>query len=66
MGQFENILHAVGRETPVSHPAGMTHSSIPKEDRVRRGIDDGLVRLSVGIENKEDLEDGMVNALSSI
>jgi len=44
-----------GVESLVNHPASMTHSSIPKEERERRGITDGLVRLSVGIEHIDDL-----------
>ena len=44
-----------GVESLVNHPASMTHASIPKEERERRGIDDGLVRLSVGIEHIDDL-----------
>lgn len=44
-----------GVETLISHPATMTHSSIPAEVRHKVGITDGLVRLSVGIEDAEDL-----------
>jgi len=44
-----------GVESLVCHPATMTHASIPAEIRQARGIDDGLVRLSVGIEDVEDL-----------
>jgi cystathionine beta-lyase/cystathionine gamma-synthase len=44
-----------GVETLISHPATMTHSSIPAEVRQKVGITDGLVRLSVGIEDAEDL-----------
>ncbi len=44
-----------GVESLISHPARMTHGSIPKEERERRGITDGLLRLSVGIEDVEDL-----------
>src|SRR6516164_5625491 len=44
-----------GVETLVSHPALMTHASMPKEIRERAGITDGLVRLSVGIEDVEDI-----------
>ncbi len=42
-----------GVESLVGHPATMTHASIPAEIRVARGIDEGLVRLSVGIEDVE-------------
>ena len=44
-----------GVETLISNPASMTHASIPAEERVRRGIRDGLVRISVGVEDPEDL-----------
>ncbi|MHB8604522.1 MAG: trans-sulfuration enzyme family protein [Thermoplasmatota archaeon] len=42
-------------ESLVSHPASMTHASVPPEQRARSGVTDGLVRLSTGIENVEDL-----------
>jgi len=44
-----------GVESLINHPASMTHASIPKEIREERGISDSLVRLSVGIENIDDL-----------
>ena len=44
-----------GVETLISHPATMTHASVPPEERARLGITDGLVRISVGIEDVEDL-----------
>lgn len=44
-----------GVESLASLPAAMTHASVPEEERTRRGIDDALVRLSVGIEDVEDL-----------
>lgn len=44
-----------GVESLVCHPASMTHASIPKEIREKVGITDGLIRLSVGIENVKDL-----------
>ncbi len=44
-----------GVETLISHPATMTHASVPAEQRVRLGITDGLVRISVGIEDVEDI-----------
>jgi cystathionine beta-lyase/cystathionine gamma-synthase len=44
-----------GVETLISHPATMTHASVPAEERTRMGITDGLVRISVGIEDVEDL-----------
>ncbi|MCP2520107.1 cystathionine gamma-synthase [Candidatus Aminicenantes bacterium AC-708-M15] len=44
-----------GVESLIEHPATMTHSSIPKEERIKSGLSDELVRLSVGIEHQEDL-----------
>ena len=48
-----------GVESLIGHPATMTHASIPAEIRTARGIDDGLVRLSVGIEDVDDLQDDL-------
>ena len=55
-----------GVESLISHPATMTHASIPKEDREARGIVDGLVRLSVGIEDVEDLTADLEAALKKV
>ena len=53
-------------DTLVSHPASMTHYGIPREERIKYGITDGLIRMSVGIENYEDLEADLAQALSVI
>jgi cystathionine gamma-lyase len=53
-----------GVESLVGHPATMTHSSIPADVRIARGVDDGLVRLSVGIEEVEDLQEDLKEALA--
>ena len=53
-----------GVESLISHPATMTHASIPAEIRQARGVDDGLVRLSVGIEDVEDLQADLEQALA--
>jgi len=53
-----------GVESLVGHPASMTHASIPAEIRQARGIDDGLVRLSVGIEDAADLQEDLRQALN--
>tara|TARA_B100000945_G_scaffold74440_2_gene57157 strand:+ start:1110 stop:2246 length:1137 start_codon:yes stop_codon:yes gene_type:complete len=50
-------------ETMITHPATMTHADVPKEDRLARGLTDGLVRLSVGIEDKADIINDLNNAL---
>ncbi|HBM17306.1 MAG TPA: cystathionine gamma-synthase [Lentisphaeria bacterium] len=52
-----------GVESLACHPASMTHASIPKEERERRGIKETLIRLSVGIEDEEDLIADLSNAL---
>jgi len=52
-----------GVESLVCHPATMTHASYPPEDRLRRGITDGTIRLSVGIEDVEDLKADLDQAL---
>jgi cystathionine beta-lyase/cystathionine gamma-synthase len=54
-----------GVESLIGHPATMTHASIPAEIRAARGVDDGLVRLSVGIEDLEDLRSDLAGALGS-
>ncbi|HJT97510.1 MAG TPA: PLP-dependent aspartate aminotransferase family protein [Rhodanobacteraceae bacterium] len=52
-----------GVESLIEHPAIMTHASVPPANRKRLGISDGLIRLSVGIENLEDLRDELAHAL---
>lgn len=52
-----------GVESLIDHPASMTHASIPKEEREKIGLSDGLFRLSVGIENIEDLVSDLSSAL---
>ncbi|MBV8245179.1 MAG: cystathionine gamma-synthase [Candidatus Eremiobacteraeota bacterium] len=54
-----------GVESLVCHPARMTHGSIPKEERERRGVTDGLLRLSVGIEEAQDLIDDLRDAIAA-
>ena len=55
-----------GVESLVCHPATMTHSSIPSEVRNKLGITDGLVRLSVGIEDLNDLVEDLQNSINKI
>ncbi|MFZ9262383.1 MAG: trans-sulfuration enzyme family protein [Chitinophagaceae bacterium] len=50
-------------DTLLSHPASMSHSSIPKANRIEYGITDGLIRLSVGIENRDDILNDFDQAL---
>ena len=55
-----------GVESLVCHPATMTHASIPKDVREARGVDDGLIRLSVGIEDLADLRADLQHALEGV
>jgi len=55
-----------GVESLISHPATMTHASVPETERARLGITDGLVRVSVGIEDVEDIIADLDQALSTI
>jgi cystathionine beta-lyase/cystathionine gamma-synthase len=55
-----------GVETLISHPATMTHASVPAEVRERVGITDGLIRISVGIEDVEDLISDLDQALNKM
>jgi cystathionine gamma-synthase/cystathionine gamma-lyase len=52
-----------GVESLICYPAKMTHAAFSEEERIKRGIKDNLVRLSVGIENKQDLENDLKQAL---
>ncbi len=53
-----------GVESLVCYPPRMTHSALSRDERIKRGIGDNLIRLSVGIENKIDLKEDLQNALS--
>jgi len=44
-----------GVESLINHPASMTHASVPREERLANGLSDSLMRLSIGIEDAEDL-----------
>jgi cystathionine beta-lyase/cystathionine gamma-synthase len=52
-----------GIESLINHPASMTHASIPREERIKNGLSDSLIRLSVGIEDAEDLMDDLNQAI---
>ena len=54
-----------GVESLCGHPATMTHASIPREERLKAGLSDSLIRLSVGIEDKEDLIADLKQAIES-
>ncbi len=52
-----------GVESLINHPATMTHASIPREERIKNGLADGLIRLSVGIEDADDLIEDLKQAI---
>ena len=52
-----------GVESLINHPASMTHASIPREERIKNGLSDSLIRLSVGIEDAEDLVKDLEKAI---
>ena len=53
-------------ESLITHPVTMTHAAVPREERIAAGITDGLVRLSVGLEDAEDLIDALDTALQKV
>lgn len=55
-----------GVESLIGHPASMTHASIPKEERLEVGLTDSLIRLSVGIEDPDDLIEDLEKALNNL
>lgn len=61
------VAHSMGSvESTVSHPATMSHAALTSEERLQAGISDSLVRLSVGIENEEDISNAVLTALKEI
>ncbi len=79
LGSFENAAAFLGRvrlcslgeslggvETLISHPASMTHAAIPEPERSRLGVTPGLVRISVGIEDVEDLIADLAQSLEAV
>jgi cystathionine beta-lyase/cystathionine gamma-synthase len=55
-----------GVESLIGHPASMTHASIPREERLKVGLTDSLIRLSVGIEDVDDLIEDLEAALAKV
>jgi len=55
-----------GVESLIGHPASMTHASIPKEDRLKVGLTDSLIRLSIGVEDVDDLIEDLEDALRNV
>ena len=52
-----------GVESLINHPASMTHASIPREERIKNGLSDSLIRLSIGIEDADDLISDLQKAI---
>lgn len=52
-----------GVESLINHPASMTHASIPREERIKNGLSDSLIRLSVGVEDADDLIEDLEKAI---
>jgi len=63
---FQLAVSLGGVESLIEHPASMTHFSMGKEARLAAGITDGLVRLSVGIENVDDLINDLDQAFKQV
>jgi len=65
--QLCSLAESLGSvETMITHPASMTHGDVPKEERYARGLTDGLVRISVGIEDPEDIINDLKQALNKV
>ena len=54
-----------GVESLINHPATMTHASIPREERIKNGLSDSLIRLSIGVEDSDDLIHDLAQAIES-
>jgi cystathionine beta-lyase/cystathionine gamma-synthase len=79
MGSFERartVLNSVrlmalaeslgGVETLISHPVTMTHAAVPEERRLKLGITDDMIRVSVGVEHLDDLREDLAQALDRV
>ncbi|WP_137391511.1 methionine gamma-lyase [Rhodoligotrophos defluvii] len=69
MNRLKLITRAVSlgdAETLIQHPASMTHAAYPPEERTKHGISEGLVRMSVGLENVDDILDDLTQALDGV
>lgn len=66
VGLFSLAESLGGVESLINHPASMTHASIPREERIKSGLTDSLIRLSIGVEDADDLIADLDQALNSI
>jgi cystathionine beta-lyase/cystathionine gamma-synthase len=65
--QYFTLAESLGGvESLIGHPASMTHASIPKKERLKVGLTDSLIRLSVGIEDVDDLIEDLEQALRNV
>ncbi|MDX1741392.1 MAG: PLP-dependent transferase, partial [Rhodothermales bacterium] len=55
-----------GVESLIEHPASMTHASVPAEDRRKAGLSDSLIRVSVGVEDVDDLLSDLDDAMQAV
>jgi cystathionine gamma-lyase/cystathionine beta-lyase len=55
-----------GVESLINHPASMTHASIPRDERIKNGLTDSLIRLSIGVEDIDDLIADLDQAINNI
>jgi methionine-gamma-lyase len=68
INKLQMCVRAISFGTPdtlLSHPASMSHMGIPREERIKSDITDGLIRMSVGIENIEDILNDLSQALEN-
>jgi methionine-gamma-lyase len=63
---FSLAVSLGGVESLIEHPASMTHSELSEEDQLKAGISPGLIRISVGLEDVNDLMEALENALATI
>jgi cystathionine beta-lyase len=66
VGLFSLAESLGGVESLINHPASMTHASIPKEERLKNGLVDSLIRLSIGVEDAEDLINDVEQSLAKV
>ncbi len=66
LGVFSLAESLGGVESLINHPASMTHASIPREERLKSGFVDSLIRLSIGIEDADDLIADLEQALAKV
>ncbi|MCX6130271.1 MAG: PLP-dependent transferase, partial [Proteobacteria bacterium] len=62
---FQRAVSVGAVESLIEQPASMSHASYDRTDRLKAGIDDGLIRLSIGLEDVEDLLDDLKEAIKS-